>query len=142
MKSQPEDIIQELKSLDSSFLLENKKRKIDDNDSMELSEDFFSNVMKNLPSQESKTISIAPIKKIKIFQIAASIVLILSVSILTYTFIIPSNSVIESGKNLEQLVSQTSTQEIDDYLNEYGMPADEEFLTNYLNNTIDITNIN
>jgi superfamily II helicase len=142
MKSQPEDIIQELKSLDSSFLLENKKRKIDDNDSMELSEDFFRNVMKNLPSQESKTISIAPIKKIKIFQIAASIVLILSVSILTYTFIIPSNSVIESGKNLEQLVSQTSTQEIDDYLNEYGMPADEEFLTNYLNNTIDITNIN
>ncbi len=142
MKSQPEYIIQELKSLDSSFLLENKKRKIDDNDSMELSEDFFSNVMKNLPSQESKTISIAPIKKIKIFQIAASIVLILSVSILTYTFIIPSNSVIESGKNLEQLVSQTSTQEIDDYLNEYGMPADEEFLTNYLNNTIDITNIN
>jgi len=142
MKSQPEDIIQELKSLDSSFLLENKKRKIDDNDSMELSEDFFSNVMKNLPSQESKTISIAPIKKIKIFQIAASIVLILSVSILTYTFIIPSNSVIKSGKNLEQLVSQTSTQEIDDYLNEYGMPADEEFLTNYLNNTIDITNIN
>jgi hypothetical protein len=142
MKSQTEDIIQELKSLDSSFLLENKKRKIDDNDSMELSEDFFRNVMKNLPSQESKTISIAPIKKIKIFQIAASIVLILSVSILTYTFIIPSNSVIESGKNLEQLVSQTSTQEIDDYLNEYGMPADEEFLTNYLNNTIDITNIN
>ena len=142
MKSQPEDIIQELKSLDSSFLLENKKRKIDDNDSMELSEDFFRNVMKNLPSQESKTISIAPIKKIKIFQIAASIVLILSVSILTYTFIIPSNSIIESGKNLEQLVSQTSTQEIDDYLNEYGMPADEEFLTNYLNNTIDITNIN
>jgi superfamily II helicase len=142
MKSQPEDIIQELKSLDSSFLLENKKRKIDDNDSMELSEDFFSNVMKNLPSQESKTISIAPIKKIKIFQIAASIVLILSVSILTYTFIIPSNSVIESGKNLEQLVSQTSTQEIDDYLNENGMPADEEFLTNYVNNTIDITNIN
>jgi superfamily II helicase len=142
MKSQPEDIIQELKSLDSSFLLENKKRKIDDNDSMELSEDFFSNVMKNLPSQESKTISIAPIKKIKIFQIAASIVLILSVSILTYTFIIPSNSIIESGKNLEQLVSQTSTQEIDDYLNENGMPADEEFLTNYVNNTIDITNIN
>ena len=142
MKSQTEDIIQELKSLDSSFLLENKKRKIDDNDSMELSEDFFSNVMKNLPSQESKTISIAPIKKIKIFQIAASIVLILSVSILTYTFIIPSNSIIESGKNLEQLVSQTSTQEIDDYLNENGMPADEEFLTNYVNNTIDITNIN
>jgi hypothetical protein len=142
MKSQTEDIIQELKSLDSSFLLENKKRKIDDNDSMELSEDFFRNVMKNLPSQESKTISIAPIKKIKIFQIAASIVLILSVSILTYTFIIPSNSIIESGKNLEQLVSQTSTQEIDDYLNENGMPADEEFLTNYVNNTIDITNIN
>ena len=74
--------------------------------------------------------------------LAASIVLILSVSILTYTFIIPSNSVTESGKNLEQLVSQTSSQEIDDYLNENGMPADEEFLTNYVNSTIDITNIN
>lgn len=142
MKTQQKDIIQELKTLNSTFLLENKEREFNEKNSLELSEDFYSNVMKNLPSKESKTISIAPIKRTKIIQIAASIIILVTVSFLTYTFMAPGNSINTNENQLQQLLSQTSSQEIDDYLLENGLPTDEEFLINYVNTSFDITNLN
>lgn len=142
MKTQQKDIIQELKTLNSTFLLENKEREFNEKNSLELSEDFYSNVMKNLPSKESKIISIAPIKRTKIIQIAASIIILVTVSFLTYTFMAPGNSINTNENQLQQLLSQTSSQEIDDYLLENGLPTDEEFLINYVNTSFDITNLN
>ena len=146
MKSQTEDIIQELKTLNSNFLLKNKERNVEESDSMELSEDFYKNVMTQIPSYEAKVISLQQsatlLKRSSIFQIAASIVLIITVSVLTYTFISPKNPVISDQNNLQQLLTQTSSQEIYDYLNDNGMPTDEEFLTEYVNTSIDISNYN
>lgn len=147
MKSPTEDIIQELKSLNSDFLLKNKERDGVQNHSLELSTEFYKNVMTQIPAHESKVISLQSsatlLKKSSIFQIAASIVLIVSVSVLTYIFIAPRNPVISDQNNLQQLLSQTSSQEIYDYLNDNGMPADEEFLTEYVNtSSIGVFNLN
>ena len=144
MKSQKEDIIQELKNLNAQFLLKNKERELEENNDFELSEEFYQNVMSGLPPTETKTIPFksSKIQPIKIFQIAASIAFLVTVSILTYTFIIPANPALTNADQLEQLVSQTSSQEIYDYLNDNGMPADEEFLTEYVNTNIDVSNLN
>lgn len=138
MKTPKDDIIQELKSLNASFLLHHKERKLEDSNSIELSEEFYKNVMNQIPLPDSISKRKTPIRKISFFQIAASIVLLLSVSTLTYTFLAPQNS---ETIPLDQLVSQTSSQEIFDYLNENGMPADEEFLMEYVNNN-NVSNLN
>ncbi len=139
MKSQQNDIIQELKSLKAPFLLNNKERAPENMDSMELSEGFYQNILSKTPSNEPKTISISPNRKTSILKIAASLLLLVSISALTYTFLAPKN--IETSP-LEQLVSQTTSQEIYDYLDENGMPADEEFLIQYVNTNIEVSNKN
>ncbi|HUH74568.1 MAG TPA: hypothetical protein VLZ75_09180 [Chitinophagales bacterium] len=146
MNTQQDDIIQELKDLNSNFLLKNKERSFEESESSELSEDFYKKVMNQIPSQDSKVITLQRsttlLRRTSIFQIAASIVLLLTVSVLTYTIIGQGNPTKTGENQLQQLLSQTSSQEINDYLKDNGMPADEEFLTEYVNTSFDVSNLN
>lgn len=135
MKSNHQDIIEELKELQSGFLLKDKQRLSPENIDTELSEDFYQSVMNNFSDNESKVISIQPVQEKKsytgILKIAASFIVLLAVSGIIYSVVVPKTT-ISTEQNLQQLISQTSSQEILEYLYESGVPADEDFLYEYV----------
>lgn len=137
MKSNHQDIIDELKDLQADFLQKDKQRIPAEQIPGDLSEEFFLSVMKNVPEKETKVISIQAARTQKsftnIFRIAAGFIVLLAVSGIIYS-VVTSKATIETtnGQNLQQLISKTSSQEIFDYLYENGMPADEEFLYDYV----------
>lgn len=134
MKSSHQDIIEELKELQADFLLKDKLRLPSENIQPELSEDFFQSVINNV-SGSSKVVSIQSVQSqntyARILKIAASFIVLLAVSGIIYSVVVPKTT-ISTDQNLQQLISQTSSQEILDYLYENGLPSDEDFLYEYV----------
>ncbi len=137
MKSNHQDIIDELKELQADFLQKDKQRISTEQISQDLSEEFFLSVMNKVTEKETKVVSIQAVRPQKsftnIFRIAASFIVLLAVSGIIYSVVTPKADIeTTDGQNLQQLISQTSSQEIFDYLYENGIPADEEFLYDYV----------
>ncbi len=136
MKSNHQDIIDELKDLQADFLLNNKQNSRG-SIPPDLSEDFFLSVMENIEGNEARVITLQSAVQQKsytrILRIAASFIILLAISAVIYT-VIPEkpNTYTAEKQSLQQLVSQTSSQEIFDYLYETGVPADEDFLIDYV----------
>lgn len=134
MKSNHQDIIEELKELQADILLKDKLRLPSENVQAELSEDFFQSVMNNADGR-SGVISMSPVDNFKtytrILKIAASFIVLLAVSGIIYSVVVPKTT-ISTEQNLQQLISQTSSQEILEYLYESGVPSDEDFLYEYV----------
>lgn len=147
MKPNHQDIIDELKGLQADFLQKDKQRSPAEQNSVDLSEDFFLAVMSKVEKEETKIVSIQAAKPQKsftnIFRIAASFIVLLAVSGIIYSVVTPKTNVeTTGGQNLQQLISKTSSQEIFDYLYENGMPADEEFLYDYVEESGDFNTKN
>lgn len=135
MKTNRRDIIHELHDLDADFLLKDKERSFLDMENDSLSDDFYTSVMSQVDTKPTPVISITQQKEswTNIWKIAASFVVLLSVVGLIYA-ILPKMSPAENS--LQDLLADTSSQEILDYLYETGVPADEEFILEYVGETI------
>lgn len=135
MKANRKDIMDELQSLEASFLLKEKVRTSQDENFL-LHEEFYQSVMNQVETKEIPIISISQEKKsyTRIWRIAASFVVLLSVVGLIYA-IVPKMSTQE--ESLQQLLAETSSQDILDYLYETGVPTDEEFILEYVGSSFE-----
>lgn len=137
MKSNHQDIIDELKDLKADFLLKGKQSTAIENTPVDLSEDFFQSVLNNVTEKkDAKVVFIPSVTRKKsftnIFRIAASFIVLLTVSGIIYSIVTPKATVEIPNQNLQQLISETSSQEIIDYLYENGVPVDEDFLFEFV----------
>lgn len=135
MKTNRKDIIDELQELNAPFLLKDKERVVQE-ENFSLSEDFYQSVMNEVEANDTPVISISSPQKsyTKIWRIAASFVVLLSVVGLIYA-IVPKMTTQE--ESLQQLLAETSSQEILEYLYETGVPTDEDFILEYVGESFD-----
>lgn len=125
MKTNRKDIIDELQELEAYFLHKDKTRNVMEQQEGDLSEDFFQSVMSSVGVKETKVVSIQPETRryASYMKIAASFLVMLTLSGVAYFYASqPSSS------SLQQLMAETTSQEILEYLYETGVPTDEEFL--------------
>ena len=142
MKKERENIIQELKELGADFLLRDKQRADLKWESDTLSKEFYDKIWE----QTSKKTRVIPIveknqrneytRRARVLRIVASVFVLIAISGITYS-LIKTNNLSKSNHSgtLEQLVSQTSSQEIYDYLYETSVQSDEDFLYPYASNS-------
>ncbi|MCO5249637.1 MAG: hypothetical protein M9887_11900 [Chitinophagales bacterium] len=137
MKTNRKEILNELKDLNADFLFNEKERTSNQASDFELSEDFFQSVIKNAESSESPKVIPLSVKENKssfrkIFSIAASFVALLAILGIIYSTAISNKHTVQNT-NLDVLISQTSSDEILDYLAKYSTSDDDDTLSDYLN---------
>lgn len=130
MHHRNDDIINELRELKAEFLSKDKERVETNSKEESLSEDFYEKVIHEIHEKETPIKSLSRRKKTvpSILKMVASLVFIVAISgwlLNKYDFFTHSNRV--SKENLQDILSQTSSQEMIDYLDENGMPTDDEF---------------
>lgn len=134
MKSENQDIIEELKSLKADFLLQDKSRLTNSFQHIEPMDGFYNSLFQKLEMEKNdpKIVSLHPLKLfLSKYKIVASFLLLFIASGIFYTIFSVNHA---QSPTLEQLVSKTSSQYIMDYLYEEAMPTDEYFLWENIDN--------
>lgn len=136
MSTNRKDIIDELKSMDATFLHKDKSRSDSPFASSDLSDDFYQTVMKNVDDSSVKVIDIHSKKASysSVLRVAASFVLLFTIAGILYAILPKMNT---SEESLQKLIAETSSQELMDYLYEDGVPVDEEFIFEYVNPSLE-----
>lgn len=132
MKDNKENILQELKELNAEFLMKEKQRDSWQGSNNEVTEGFYQAVMDNVSKEESHPIQIQERSRSRLLKVAASFLVLFALSSFVYTLFIPNSSTGTVPNTLDQLMSQTTYDEIYGYLYETGLPSDEDFLNDYL----------
>jgi len=148
MKTNREDIIQELKSLELRKLAGFKEKESSADMPEGLSSRLLESVMNKVKIEEEqhKVIPLRTETKQKtlsgkmLLRVAASFIGVIMLSGLTYNLFFSGkdNLTAQNGDSLTRLIAEASTEDIYNYLYETGAPADEEFLSGLVGDYSDV----